>query len=82
MNASLERGEDSFGEVADDVREDVEASAVRHAERDVFDALLGGALDELIEERDDRLAAFQRETFLAEVLRVQEALELFGADEL
>src|SRR2546423_6623201 len=66
VNTPLEGREDSFGEVADDVREDVQASAVRHAERDVFDALLGGALDELIEEPDDRLAAFQRETFRSE----------------
>src|SRR5205085_3395265 len=55
---------------------------MRHAERDLFDTVLGRALDQLIEQRNDRLAAFERETFLAEILRVQETLELFRFDEL
>jgi hypothetical protein len=54
---------------------------VGHPQSDVLDALLGPALDELVEQRDDRLAALKGETLLPEVLRVEEALELLGADE-
>jgi hypothetical protein len=81
VHGAFEGREDALGEVADDVRQHVQTPAVRHAQSDLFDALIGRALDELVEERDDRLAAFEREAFLPEVLRVQKSFELLGVGE-
>ena len=39
-------------------------------------------LDEIVEQRDQRLAAFEREALLADVLGVQVALEAFGRGQL
>ena len=52
-----------------------------HAHGDIFDAARRRAFDQLVEQRNDRLAAFERKPFLAEILRVQKAFELFGRDQ-
>ena len=39
-------------------------------------------LDEIVEQRDQRVAAFEREALLADVFGVQVALEAFGGGEL
>src|SRR2546427_9491575 len=78
MNRAFKGSEDALAEVADDVRQHIQAAAMRHSERDVFDAELGRALDQLIEQRNDRFTAFQRKSLLAEVLCTQKALELLG----
>ena len=46
------------------------SSLVLDGELAVFDAQLRPAFDQLIKQRDDRLAAFKRESFLAQILRV------------
>src|ERR1041384_2713945 len=68
--------------MADDVREHVQASAMRHAHRDLFDALIAGALDQLIKQRNDLLASFYGKSLLAEKLRVQKLLELLRRNQL
>ena len=54
---------------------------MRHAEIDLVDAACGCTFDELVEHRNDRLAALKRKAFLAEILFVQELLELLGLDQ-
>src|ERR1041384_6317219 len=68
--------------MADDIREHVQTSAMRHAHRDAVDAELAGALNQLIEQRNDRLAAFNRKSLLTEELGVQEFLELLSRNQL
>ena len=48
-------------------------------EHDLFDAVVGGAVEQEVEHRDERLGAFEAEALLPEVLRVQEPLERLGA---
>ena len=78
----LELREDLRHRLADDRREDGQPAAVRHPDDDLADAGLGGAVEEAVEERDRRLAAFEREALVADVLRVEELLEALGLDEL
>src|SRR6185369_13474114 len=59
-----------------------EAPAVRHADDDLLHAGAAGALDEVVDRRDQALAAFQGEALLADVLGMQVALELLGLGEL
>src|SRR5713226_7291742 len=65
----------------DDVCQDVQTAAVRHAHRDVFDAEISGALDQLIEQRNNRFASFDRKALLTQVLGVEKALELLGGNQ-
>ena len=44
--------------------------------------VLAAALDEVVQQRNERVAAFERETLLADVLGVQVTLEAFGRREL
>ena len=55
---------------------------MRHADDALLDALLTAALDQIVDQRDQRIAAFEREALLADVLGVQVALEAFGRREL
>ena len=43
---------------------------------------VGAFIDERVEQRDERFAAFEAETLLPDVARVQELLELLGGDQL
>jgi hypothetical protein len=55
---------------------------MRHADDALLDALLATLLDQVVEQRDQRIAAFEREALLADVFRVQVALETFRGREL
>ena len=55
---------------------------MRHADHALFDAAYAALLDQVIEQRDEAVAAFEREALLADVLRVQVALEAFGGRQL
>src|SRR5690606_9963771 len=79
---ALELAEDLAVGLARDVRQHVEAAAVGHADRGAREACVGGAVDDAVEQRDQRLAAFERESLLADVLRLQEGLERLGLVEL
>lgn len=52
-----------------------------HADRDLFEPGVRGLVEDLVEEDDGRLAAFEAEALLADVLRLQERLERFGGVE-
>src|SRR5215510_1922520 len=68
--------------MTDDVREHIQPPAMRHAHLDVFDAEFGGPIDQLVEQRNDCFAAFDRKTLLAEILGIEKPFELFGGDQL
>src|SRR5712692_204760 len=68
--------------MSDDVCQHIQTAAVRHAHGDVFDAEIAGALDQLIEQGNDRFASFDRKTLLSEELGIQKAFELFSGDQL
>ena len=71
---ALELANDHVVGPADGVREDVQPSAVRHADDDVVGAVLRGELDRLVQHRDHRVEPFDGELLLAEERAPQIAL--------
>ena len=67
--------------LARDVGEHVEAAAVRHADGDLVDAGARRVGQDVVEQRDQGLAAFKREALLAHELGLEELLEGLGTDE-
>ena len=55
---------------------------MRHPDDHFVRAVVGGAVDQFVEDRDGGLGAFERETLLAHEARVQEMLELFGLEQM
>ncbi len=82
VELALELLEDLAVALARDVGQHVEAAAVRHADADLVEPALGGARQDGVEQRDDRLAALEREPLLADVLGLQEGLERLGRVQL
>ncbi len=81
VHRALEAGEDPLGRVAHDVGQDVQPPAVGEADRDFLDAPLASPLEELVEERDRRLASLDRVAALPEILRSEEPLERLRREE-
>ena len=79
---ALELVENGAVRLRHDAREYIQPAAMRHADDDLFDAEIAAALDDLLERRDHRLAAFEAETLRAGVLDLQEFLEALRLDEL
>ena len=79
---ALELREQRGRRLAEHVDEHIEATAVRHADDELFGTERTAGLDHIVEQRDQRITAFEREAFLADVLRVQVTLEPFGSGEL
>ena len=77
-----ERGEDLADVLVEDVREDVQAAAVGHADDDLFASALRGVLDQEIEHRDHALRAFGREPLRADEVLVHELLEDLGVGQV
>src|SRR5690242_17391195 len=75
---ALELGEDRGEGLAEEIGEHVEPAAMWHADDQLLHAELAAALDDLLERRDQRLAAFEAEALGAGVAAVQEALEGLG----
>ena len=78
VHVTLELVEDLLVRLADDVGQHVQPAAVGHADDDLVQVRLGGGLQHLVQQRDQRLAALQREALLADVLGLQEGLERLG----
>ena len=72
---ALELCEDRFIWNVHDVRQHVESSTVRHADGRLARSVRRGELQREIEHRHRHVEAFDRESLLAEVCLVQEALE-------
>ena len=79
---ALELGEDLGVGLADDVGQHVEAAAVRHADDDLGQLVLGALVDDGVHHRDHRLRALQREALLSDVLGREEGLERLGGVQL
>ena len=67
--------------LACDVGEHVEAAAVRHTDGDLVDTGARRVGQDVVEQRDQGLAALEGEALLAHELRLEELLEGLGADE-
>ena len=80
--AALEFVEDDAVRLAHHLAQHVEAAAMGHAERDLLQAELAAALDDLLERRDHRLGAVEAEALGAGIFDVEEFLEAFGLDQL
>ena len=63
------------------VRQDVQSAAMGHAEDELVGLERRGLLHERVEQRNEGLAAFERESLLAHVLGVEELFERLGPDE-
>lgn len=81
VEVALELPEDLRVGLADDVGQDVQPAAVGHADDDLVQPRLGGRVEHRVQQRDDGLAALQREALLADVLGLQERLERLGGVE-
>ncbi len=73
--------EDELVVLAEDIGEDVQAAAVGHAHDDLLHAEAGAFFQNFVEDRDDRLTAFEREALLADIARVDELLEQLAGEE-
>ena len=80
--AALELVEQRAVWLAHHLRQDVQPTAMRHAEHDLLHAKIAAVLDDLLHGRDQRLAAIETEAFGAGELHVAEFLEAFGLDQL
>ncbi|MFN9959871.1 MAG: hypothetical protein ACK55I_42850, partial [bacterium] len=74
--------EDEGERLTQEISQNVEASAVGHAHDDFLDFAGLAALQHGVEYDKERLGAFERETFLSDVARVEEVLEGLGLVEL
>ena len=52
------------------------------AKTDLLDAVLGGVVEHLVEEGEERLEPFEREALGAEIAGLDDLLEELGADEV
>ena len=79
---AFELVEDQAIRLVQDVRQDVQASTVRHPHHDLAHPLRPGPLDDRVQERDQHLAPLEREPFLPDVIPVEERLEQFRGVQL
>jgi hypothetical protein len=77
----LELPEDLAVGLAGDVGQHVEPAAVRHPDAHLVHPVAGGVRQDPVEQRDDGLAAFEREPLLPDELGLQERLERLGGVE-
>jgi hypothetical protein len=77
MVLALELGEQVLGHLAQGVDQHVDAAAVGHADDELLHARPSRVPQQVVELRDQRLAAFQREALLADVAGVEILLERF-----
>ena len=68
----------AMGGVTSWIRQDVQATAVRHRDDGLLDPLVGRDVEDRLEGHDRRLPALEAEALLADVARVQEAFEDLG----
>ena len=73
----FELGEDLRVRLLENVREHVQAAAMRHADHRVARAGVGRARDDLVEDRQQHVEPFDREARLAREGALQESLEHF-----
>ena len=67
--------------LASKVCQNIQASAVSHCNGNLVDPAVCSLIQDLVQKRDQRLPAFQRETLLAQVFCLQEFFESLGVNE-
>ena len=72
---TLEFGEQHGRQLAEYVDQHIEPAAVRHADNGFLHALAAGTLQQVVEQRNQRFAALQREAFLSDIFGMQVALQ-------
>src|SRR3954452_12370147 len=77
VKVALELTEDLRVALADDVGENVQPAAVRHTDDNLIEVAARGGAQDPVQQRDDRLAALEREPLLADELRLEKRLERF-----
>ncbi len=77
----LEAGEDVERRTADRLHHHVEPPAVAHADERLLEPLRRAGLEHLVEQRDERGHAFEREPFRSRVAAVQHLFEDVGPDQ-
>ena len=82
LELAFEFGEQHRRRLAEHVDQHVEPAAVGHADHDFLDAARAAALHDVVEERDQRVATLERKALLADVTRVEIALEPLGRGQL
>ena len=75
---ALEFLEQRTGLLAEDVDQHVQPAPVRHANHDLANALLAGAFQRFVQQRDQAFRALKGKPFLADILAVQIALDALG----
>ena len=78
---ALELAEQILRHLAQRIHQHVQAAPVGHAEHQFLHPGLSRALQQVVEHRDQRLAALQREALLPDVARMQVALQSLGRGE-
>jgi len=76
-----ELGEEGGEGFCEEIGEDIEASAMGHAHDDLHDAAARAVLEDGVESGHEGLGALEGKAFLANVLGVEEVLEVFGLEE-
>src|SRR5690606_35360901 len=79
---SLELGDDLLRRFADHVHQNVQAAAMRNADDNLLNAGLASLLNEIVQHRNEAIAAFQREALLGRVLRREVQLEPFRSRQM
>ena len=74
-------GEELSVGLSKDVAEDVQATSMRHSHHEFVDSVGGCEFDDGVEQRDERLSAFDAESFLADVPGLKKGLKRIGRGE-
>ena len=79
---AFELFEQLFRRLAQDVHQHIDAATMRHADDDLVNSGFATLLNQVVQHRDQALAALEREAFLTDVTRVQVTLDALCAGEL
>ena len=77
---SFKFGEDLGIALARKIRQDIQAPTVSHGDRHLVDSTTCRLAQDLIEKRNQGLAAFKRESLLPQVLGLQELFKSLGVN--
>ena len=71
-------GEDDLERFLEEICQDIEPAAMGHAHANFFDAMLRAALQNAVENYNERFRALKRKPLLADITRVEKCLERLG----
>src|SRR5262249_41811188 len=74
-------GEDDLERFPQEIRKDIEPSAMRHAHANFLDATVRAFVQDCLQSDHQRFRSLQREAFLSDVAGMQKNFERFGFEE-